>query len=244
MGSIIIVLLFVSCNFWINRRCRRENSKLPEINAPSLQERQNTVPDSSEVREIELDNSDYETINEHEMLPCPLVIDSIERLSTSSRKQQTSKRTSKSDSQSSSDRSYLDVIDEKIYLNPYQSMNLTGDSDNIHNYCLMTEECKYDIPSGSVQPDSNQHLSLEHHVSEASYYVKQIPKKGANSAINSRIVADFQDITSLEDRSENDLETLSDYNHSDENITALKCDGELLHVSNILKGSNVMASFL
>lgn len=246
MGGFVIVLLFVSCNFWISRRCRRANLKHPEINTPSVLERQR-IDSTIEIRETESNNSDYETINEHEMLPYPLVAASapIDDFSIFSKRQHMSNRTSVSDSQSSSDRSYLEVIDDKTYLNPYQSMEVTRDTVEIHTYCMTTEECKNHIPSKSEQPELkyalNQDPSLEQLAIEFDVLsnIKQIHKFDFNTATASRI-----DVSSLRDSSDTDSGTLSNYKYSIENISVLVCDEDSLHNSNVLKRPNVMSTLL
>lgn len=250
-GGIVIVLSFVSCNFWISRRCRRANLKLPEINTPTVQETHPNIPVSSiEEREIESDYSDYETINEHEIIPYPLVTASFGPLSTLDGKQPTSKRTSISDSHSSSDRSYLDVIDDKTYLNPYQSMDVNCNTVDIHTYSIMTNECTYDIPSlnVSVKPDLKNEIDLHPSIKQTEIevlaYMKQIPCNDSHSAIPSRIVLDCSEITSPEGCADTLFGPSSHSKDSIENIKTFICDDESQTNSNISTGPNVMSTLL
>lgn len=249
MGVIVIVLSFVSCNFWISHRCRKTNLKLPEINISTVQDTHtNILASSIEEREIESDNSDYETINEHEILPYPLVTASFGPLSTSNGKQQASKRTSTSDSHSSSDRSYLDVIDDKTYLNPYQSMDVNGDTVDIHTYCLMTNECNNDISSlhVSVNPDLKNEIDLLPSIeqTEIDVDIKQIPDTDSHFTKASRIVVDCLDITSHGRSADTVLGPLPHSKSSIENITTLICVDESHNNANISTGPNVMSSLL
>jgi hypothetical protein len=119
VGLVLVLISSILFNACINHKCKKEGlniSQNDEIVVP-------TGPPHG----IEDVFSQYETIDENNMKPMQ-VIEKVEAT--------VNPRTSSVSSNSSFDRSYLEVIDiDDDYLNPYQPIETNNQSDILHTYC-------------------------------------------------------------------------------------------------------------
>ena len=116
VGFVLLLISSILCNVCINHKCKKAGLKISQND-------ERVVP-TGPPHEIEDVFSQYETIDENNMEPMQMV-EKVEG-------------TSSVNSNSSSDRSYLEVIDiDDDYLNPYQPIETNNQSDILHTYCTL-----------------------------------------------------------------------------------------------------------
>lgn len=118
----------------MSRRCRELHLKSEVVAVSNLSNEaamdiQVVVPDEREDR-----LSEYDSINELAMLPFQSSIAFFDNNSNLEAETIATNHSSKSVNSSSSESSYLEVIDDDSYLNPYQSIDTQHSSDVFHNY--------------------------------------------------------------------------------------------------------------
>ncbi|VDI54008.1 Hypothetical predicted protein [Mytilus galloprovincialis] len=125
--------------------------------------------------------SAYESINENEMLPFPLCVAFGDNSSNLDDEAFASVRSSIRGKSSSSENSYLEVIDNDSYLNPYQPIEFHQDSEIVHNYSKIASINYLDlcfpkfinlIPEDFSHRESD--IIIEHHKSYS------LPRSGMN----------------------------------------------------------------
>lgn len=118
----------------------------------------------------EYDVHDYESINESEMLQDvlssiqirePNLSNAIQLPSSSSSNSNATHPSSISSSTNSQDNSYLEVIDDDNYLNPYQMIKTEDRLENKHTYCLITHNDVYANDSNSLEVSSMHTSNIE-----------------------------------------------------------------------------------
>lgn len=133
----LVLCLSGACNIWFSLRCRKVQFKT------DVTDRQNqsneianhamvvneVVPDTQEDK-----NSEYESINENEMLPIQYCVAFGENSSNLDEETIATVHSSIGGNTSSSENSYLEVIDNDSYLNPYQPIEIHHDSELVHSY--------------------------------------------------------------------------------------------------------------
>lgn len=139
IASFALVLIgVVVCIIRISHHRRRVKFKIntETVIESRLQSRNPASPNSEET--TELNHSGYETINESEMLSYPALMSRIKEDNVN-RTTPLVERKTNTDSISSSSTTYIDVIDNSIYLNPYQSVAEPRDLNDIHMYSCIAE---------------------------------------------------------------------------------------------------------
>lgn len=177
-AALLLLFMFVVCNIWISRRCRDISLKIEhprETNHPN-----ETAEHEIDLNEFQMDEvidkiSDYESINENEILPIneneifPFPSDIASRCKDSSLDTETfsTNHSCKLENTSSSDNSYLEVIDDDTYLNPYETIQILHDSKIDHDYCTTSsfdflEMCS---PKLSEKSSTDQYSTCDTEVS-------------------------------------------------------------------------------
>ena len=118
-GLVLVLISSILCNVCINHKCKKAGLKISQND-------ERVVP-TGPPHEIEDVFSQYETIDENNMEQMQMV----EKVEDT-----VNPRTSSANSKSPTDRSYLEVIDiDDDYLNPYQPIETSNQSDILHKYC-------------------------------------------------------------------------------------------------------------
>jgi len=121
VGFVLVLISSILFNVCINHKCKKAGLKISQND-------ERVVP-TGPPHEIEDVFSQYETIDVNNMEPMQ-VIEKVEATANP--------RTSSVSSNSSSDRSYVEVIDiDDDYLNPYQPIETNNQSDILHKYCTL-----------------------------------------------------------------------------------------------------------
>lgn len=136
-AACLLLFMFVVCNIWISRRCRSTHLKIEDIggqnNSNETAEHANALDDiDKDDREGSI--SEYDSIDENDMLPFPFRA-SFAIGTNDSMLDQGTNYSGKHGNTSSSDNSYLEVIDDDPYLNPYQCIQINDESEIVHDYC-------------------------------------------------------------------------------------------------------------
>ncbi|CAC5398503.1 unnamed protein product [Mytilus coruscus] len=138
IGAVLLVLcISVACNIWISLRCRKvqlktdvaDRSNQSNETAEHAMVLNEVVPDTQEDR-----TSEYESINENEMLPFQFCVAFGDNSSNLDDEAIATVHSSLRGNTSSSENSYLEVIDNDSYLNPYQPIENQHESEIVHNY--------------------------------------------------------------------------------------------------------------
>jgi hypothetical protein len=137
VGFVLGLILSILFNVCINHKCKKEGLKISQND-------ERVVP-TGPPHEIEDIFSQYETIDENNMEPMQ-VIEKVEAT--------VNPRTSSLNSESSFDRSYLEVIDiNDDYINPYQPIETNNHSDILHKYCTTNMVSSPDYEA-TTQPEA------------------------------------------------------------------------------------------
>jgi hypothetical protein len=137
VGLVLVLISSILFNACINHKCKKEGLNIS-------QDDERVVP-TGPPHGIEDVFSQYETIDENNM-KLMQVIEKVEAT--------VNPRTSSVNSNSSFDRSYLEVIDiDDDYLNPYQPIETNNQSDILHKYCTpnMVSSQEYET---TTQPEA------------------------------------------------------------------------------------------
>ncbi|CAG2223616.1 unnamed protein product [Mytilus edulis] len=137
IASFALVLIgVVVCIIRISHHRRRVKFKINTETVIESSIQNPASPDSEET--TELNNSGYETINESEMLSYLALMSRIKEDNVN-RTTPLVERETNTDSISSTSTTYIDVIDNSIYLNPYQSVAEPRDLNDIHMYSYIAK---------------------------------------------------------------------------------------------------------
>ncbi|XP_052064555.1 uncharacterized protein LOC127704503 [Mytilus californianus] len=140
-SAVLVLLMFAVCYIWISRRFKEIHLKTEVVDGtnPSNEAHKHAIAlhdiDTDE-RSVRL--SEYDSINENEMLPFPSGVAFDDKDSNSDRETITTIHSSKSGNTSSLENLYLEVIDDDSYLNPYQSIETDHDLEKVHNYSTIS----------------------------------------------------------------------------------------------------------
>ncbi|CAC5409023.1 unnamed protein product [Mytilus coruscus] len=162
-AALLLFVMFIVCNIWISRRCRDIPLKKEDAGEPNHSNE--TAEHAIAPNEIETDEevdriSDYESINENEILPFPSGIAFGGKDSSLDTETFSTNHSCKHENNSSSDNSYLEVIDDDTYLNPYQSIEIHHDSELVHDYCTTSSFNFLEMCSPKLtEKPQNEHYS-------------------------------------------------------------------------------------
>ncbi|XP_052065815.1 uncharacterized protein LOC127705527 [Mytilus californianus] len=135
-AAVLVLIMFVVCSIWISRRFTDIQLKLDARVQNHLNQTEEHTMDLNENTDERIDRmSDYDSINENEMLPFSSVVVFGDKDSSLDTDNIATTHTCIHENTSSSDNSYLEVIDDSTYLNPYQSIEVQHDSKIDHDYC-------------------------------------------------------------------------------------------------------------
>ncbi|CAC5378556.1 unnamed protein product [Mytilus coruscus] len=167
-GLLLFFFLFIGVNILITRRCRTVYLKTDEINneAEPSDNNSNGSPLHLNVsfQQMEIDMSVYETINENEMLPYFI------RVRPENDQEETSSTNSLpcSSPSSTSDQSYLEVIDDNAYINPYATISSNIDVNDQHLYCTISDQFDPNQDADHLPQNINVGLSLNDETNKSS----------------------------------------------------------------------------
>lgn len=165
-AAFLLLFMFVVCNIWISRRCRDISLKIKDQRGTNHSNE--TAEHEIALNDIQTDEvvdkiSDYESINENEVFPFPSDIAFRYKESSLDTEIFSTSHSSKLENTSSSDNSYLVVIDDDTYLNPYESIQIRHESEIVHDYCTTSninflETCS---PGHIEKPPNNQYSTCD-----------------------------------------------------------------------------------
>ncbi|CAC5398505.1 unnamed protein product [Mytilus coruscus] len=128
--------MFVVSSIWISHRLRDIQLKLDARVQNHLNQTEEHAMDLNDDTDEQLDRiSDYDSINENEMLPFPSVDVFRDKESNLDTDNIATIQSCNHYSTPSSDNLYHEVIDDSVYLNPYQSIEIHWNSKKVHDYC-------------------------------------------------------------------------------------------------------------
>ncbi|CAC5409020.1 unnamed protein product [Mytilus coruscus] len=135
-AALLVLIMFVVCFIWIRHRFRDIQLKIDAGVQNHLNETEEHAMDLNDDTDERIDRiSDYESINENEVFPFPSVVVFSDKDSKLDTDNIATNHACIHENTSSSDNSYLEVIDDSTYLNPYQSIEVHHDSEIVHDYC-------------------------------------------------------------------------------------------------------------
>lgn len=153
-GCLILGLCFLFASIILKcfkSRTTDQNRSQNTVQSNVAHETTSNLPSIGRVSN-EYDVHDYESIDESEILHDvlssiqirePHLSNAIQLPSSSSSNSNDTHPSSISSSTNSQDNSYLEVIDDDNYLNPYQMIKTEDGSENKHTYCLITHNDNY-----------------------------------------------------------------------------------------------------
>ncbi|CAC5400589.1 OAS [Mytilus coruscus] len=153
--------MFVVSSIWISHRFRDIQLKINSRVQNHLNETEEHAMDLNDDTDERIDRiSDYDSINENEMLPFPSVVVLGDKDLSLDTDNIATNHACIHENTSSSDNSYLEVIDDSTYLNPYQSIDVQQDSIIVHDYCTTSDINFLDMCSPKlIEKSSNEQYS-------------------------------------------------------------------------------------
>lgn len=153
--ALLVLVMFVVCSIWISRRFRQIQLKIDARKQNHLNENEEQSVDLKDDTSERIDRiSDYDSINENEMIPGPSSIVLGDKGSSSDTNNIATTHSCHDDTLSS-DNSYLEVIDDSTYQNDYQSIEIYHGSGIVHDYCTTTSGINFLEMSSPVLTDKS-----------------------------------------------------------------------------------------